>query len=78
MIQVNFRNKKKIKKELASEIVEILEENLEEMKIRVPQEALDLEDEQVRFRSDLRRKLVYEIADFISINKRSLLDGKAI
>ena len=78
MIQVNFKKRKKLRKELASEIVEILEENLEEMKIKVPKEVLDIKEEQVKFRKDLRNKLVYEIADFISNNKRVFSKGEAI
>ena len=77
MIQVVFKNKKKIKKELASEIVEILEEKLDEMNIKVPDNVRDCKEEQVKFREDLRKELVYEIADFISINKRVFSNGKA-
>lgn len=71
MIQIVFKNKKKIKKELASEIVEILEEKLDEMNIKVPYNVRDCKEEQVKFREDLRKELVYEIADFISINKKA-------
>lgn len=72
MIQVVFKNKKKIKKELASEIVEILEEKLDEMNIKVPDNVRDINEEQVKFREDLRKELVYEIADFISMNKKAI------
>lgn len=72
MIQVVFKNKKKIKKELASEIVEILEEKLDEMNIKVPDNVRDISEEQVKFREDLRKELVYEIADFISMNKKAI------
>lgn len=72
MIQVVFKNKKKIKKELASEIVEILEEKLDEMNIKVPDNVRDVNEEQVKFREDLRKELVYEIADFISMNKKAI------
>ena len=56
MIQVVFKNKKKIKKELASEIVEILEEKLDEMNIKVPDNVRDCKEEQVKFREDLRKE----------------------
>lgn len=69
--------KRNVKKELASEIVEILEEKLDEMKIGLPKNMLDKSDEQVRFREDLRKELEYEIADFISINKIAFFYGKA-
>ena len=72
MIQVVFKNKKKIKKELAAEIVEILEEKLDEMNIKVPDNVRDVNEEQVKFREDLRKELVYEIADFISMNKKAI------
>lgn len=77
MLKFNFKNKKKVNNEFASEIIEILEEKLDEMNIKIPKDILDLEDEQIRFRSDLRKELVYEIADFISINKRAFLSRKA-
>lgn len=77
MIQVDFRNKKKIKEELASEIVEILEEKLDEMKIGVPKNVLDNKEDQVKIREDLRKELVYEIADFISMNKKAFSNRKA-
>lgn len=73
-----FKSKRKLRKELASEIVEILEEKLDEMEIEVPKNVLEMKDEQVKFKENFRKELVCEIADFISINKRSLLDGKAI
>lgn len=72
-----IKSKRKLKKELASEIVEILEEKIDEMKIEVPKNVLDENDEQVKFRKDLRKELVSEIADFISINKRVFSSEKA-
>ena len=69
--------KKKVRKELASEIVEILEEKLDEMEIEVPKNVLEMKDEQVKFKENFRKELVCEIADFISINKKALIKGKA-
>lgn len=60
-----------MKKELASEIVEILEEKLDEMKIKLPENATGTNN--IEFRSDLRKELVDEIEDFISINKIAVL-----
>lgn len=74
MLKINFTHKKKRRTddEFASEVVEILEEKLDEMKIKLPLKMLDKENEQIKFRKDLRKELVYEISDFISCNKRSI------
>ena len=72
-----FKSKRKLRKELASEIVEILEEKLDEMEIEVPRNVLEMKDEKVKFRENFRKELVCEIADFISINKRVFSNGKA-
>lgn len=72
-----FKSKRKLRKELASEIVEILEEKLDEMEIEVPKNVLEMKDEQVKFKENFRKELVCEIADFISINKKALIKGKA-
>lgn len=71
MIRINLK-RKICKEEFASEVLEILEEKLEEMKIKVPSNMLDANHEQTRFREDLRKELVCEIADFIAINKKIL------
>ena len=72
-----LKRKKKVRKELASEIVEILEEKLDEIKIEVPKDVLEMKDDQVKFKGNFRKELVCEIADFISINKRVFSNGKA-
>lgn len=72
MIRINFKRKICKEEEFASEVLEILEEKLEEMKIKVPSNMLDANHEQTRFREDLRKQLVCEIADFIAINKKVL------
>ena len=78
MIRFNFKKSKgKVRKELASEIVEILEEKLDEIKIEVPKNVLEMKDEQVKFKEDFRKELVCEIADFISINTRVFSKRKA-
>lgn len=71
------KSKRKVRKELASEIVEILEEKLDEIKIEVPKNVLEMKDEQVKFKENFRKELVCEIADFISINKRAFSNRKA-
>ena len=72
-----LKNKKKVRKDIASEIVEILEEKLDEIKIEVPKDVLEMKDDQVKFKENFRKELVCEIADFISINKRVFSNGKA-
>ena len=71
------RIKRNVEKELASEIVEILEEKLDEKKVNLPQDMLEQNNDQVRFRKDLRKELVYEIEDFISINRIAFFNKKA-
>lgn len=75
MLKINFKRKRKKKNDsqFALEIVEILEEKIENMNIKLPQNLLDRSEEQVRFRKDIRNELVYEISDLISINKRNLI-----
>lgn len=75
MLKINFKRKRKqqIDNEFASEVVEILEEKLDDMNIKPPLKMLDKENEQVKFRKDLRQELVYEISDFISHNKKNLI-----
>lgn len=76
MLKINFKRKKKRKKdaEFASEVVEILEEKIDDMKIKLPPSMLEQENENVRFRKDIREDLVYKISDFISINKKNLIN----
>lgn len=74
MLKINFTHKRKQKTddEFASEVVEILEEKLEDMKIKLPLKVLEKDNHQVKFREDLRKELVYEISDFISCNKKRI------
>lgn len=72
MIQFNFRKKLSKEDDFASEVLEIIEEKLDEMKVEVPEKMLEEKDEQIRFREDLRKELIYEIADFIATNKKVL------
>ncbi len=74
MLKINFTHKKKQKTddEFASEVVEILEEKLDDMKINLPLKILEKDNHQVKFRKDLRKELVYEISDFISCNKKRI------
>lgn len=72
MIKINFKKKSKLDDEFASEVVEILEEKLDGMNVKLPSNMLDEKDKQIRFRSDLRKELIYEISDFISCNKGTI------
>lgn len=72
-MNINFkskrRKKKKIGNDLASEIVEIIEEKMDDvMKLNLPVEIVEVKDEQIKFREDLRKDLVYEISDFLYSN----------
>lgn len=71
---INFKKRKRRKKrksedDFASEIVEIIEEKMEDaIKLDLPLEIVEVKDEQIKFREDLRKDLVYEISDFLYSN----------
>ena len=70
-MKINFkkRRKRKSEDEFASEIVEIIEEKMDDvMKLNLPVEIVEVKDEQIKFREDLRKDLVYEISDFLYSN----------
>lgn len=72
-MKINFKKRKKRKSEddFASEIVEIIEEKMEDViKLNVPLEIVEVRDEQIKFREDLRKDLVYEISDFLHSNQK--------
>ena len=75
-MRINFkkrikRKKRKSEDDFASEIVEIIEEKMDDaMKLDLPLEILDVKDEQLKFREDLRKDLVYEISDFLHSNQK--------
>lgn len=77
MIRFNFRKKLIKEDEFASQIVEILEEKLDDMKIKVPRKIQDENNEQVKLKEELRKELIYEITDFIMANKKVLLSKVA-
>ena len=77
-MNINFkskrRKKKKIGNDLASEIVEIIEEKMDDvMKLNLPVEIVEVKDEQIKFREDLRKDLVYEISDFLYSKRQYIL-----
>lgn len=75
-MRINFkkrikRKKRKSEDNFASEIVEIIEEKMDDaMKLDLPLEILEVKDEQLKFREDLRKDLVYEISDFLHSNQK--------
>ena len=72
-MRINFKKRKKRKSEddFASEIVEIIEEKMDDaMKLDLPLEILEVKDERLKFREDLRKDLVYEISDFLHSNQK--------
>ena len=75
-MRINFKKRIKRKKgksedDFASEIVEIIEEKMDDaMKLDLPLKILEVKDEQLKFREDLRKDLVYEISDFLHSNQK--------
>lgn len=75
-MRINFkkrikRRKRKSEDDFASEIVEIIEEKMDDvMKLDLPLEIVEVKDEQIKFREDLRKDLVYEISDFLHSNQK--------
>ncbi len=73
-MRINFkkrikRKKRKSEDDFASEIVEIIEEKMDDaMKLDLPVEIVEVKNEQIKFREDLRKDLVYEISDFLYSN----------
>lgn len=65
-------NKKNIVKDFASEIVEIFEEKLEELKITLPGITKNEDDEDKRIKSGVRNELICEIEEFVCANKNVL------
>lgn len=75
MIRFNFRRKPKKEDEFASQVVEIIEEKLEDMNIKIPNKIIDANNKEVKLKEELRKELTYEIADFIVANRKVLLRG---
>ena len=61
-----------VDKELASEIVEIFEEKLEELNVTLPGIISNEEDKNARIKSKTKKELIYEIEGFIYSNKNKL------
>ena len=61
-----------VDKELASEIVEIFEEKLEELNVTLPGFISNEEDKNARIKSKTKKELIYEIEGFIYSNKNKL------
>ena len=40
------------------------------IKLNLPLEIVEVKDEQIKFREDLRKDLVYEISDFLHSNQK--------
>lgn len=70
----NILSNTSIERELASEIVEIFEEKLEELNVTLPGLICDNEDREARIKSKVKKELISEIEDFIYANKKTLFN----
>lgn len=70
----NILSNTSIEREFASEIVEIFEEKLEELKVTLPGLICDSEDRDARIKSKVKQELISEIEDFIYANKKTLFN----
>ena len=64
---------KKAENELATEIVEIFEEKLEELNISLPGVQVNKYDKNARIKTKLKKELIYEIEMLIYLNKNNLI-----
>ena len=63
--------------ELASEIVEIFEEKLDELNISLPGVDVNQYDKNARIKTKLKKELIYEIEMLIYLNKDNLIKNVA-
>lgn len=70
----NILSNTSIEREFASEIVEIFEEKLEELKVTLPGLICDSKDRDARIKSKVKQELISEIEDFIYANKKTLFN----
>ena len=63
--------------ELASEIVEIFEEKLDELNISLPGVDVNQYDKNARIKTKLKKELIYEIEMLIYLNKNNLIKNVA-
>ena len=63
--------------ELASEIVEIFEEKLDELNISLPGVDVSQYDKNARIKTKLKKELIYEIEMLIYLNKDNLIKNVA-
>jgi len=73
------KNKKKtatIDEALAAEIVEIFEEKLDDLKITLNSDKKSIFKQKNDILNILKHDLLYEIADFISINRKQFIKTK--
>lgn len=70
-------HKRNIEREVASQIVEIFEEKLEDLNVTLPEKIKDEDDKKLIIKGQIRKELISEVEDFIYINKRILLKNIA-
>lgn len=68
---------KNAENELASEIVEIFEEKLDELNISLPGVDVNQYDKNARIKTKLKKELIYEIEMLIYLNKDNLIKNVA-
>lgn len=76
-IKQRHRKLKNAENELASEIVEIFEEKLDELNISLPGVDVNQYDKNARIKTKLKKELIYEIEMLIYLNKDNLIKNVA-
>ncbi|MCI8999686.1 MAG: hypothetical protein HFJ26_01815 [Clostridia bacterium] len=68
--KINIFHKRNIEREFALSIVEIFEEKLEELRVNLPE---IVKNEDTKIKDKVRNELVYEIENFVCMNKSVLV-----
>lgn len=71
--KIKTMKRNSLENEFASEIVEIFEEKLEDLKVTLPGNIESEADKESRIKSKVRKELICSVEEFIYLNKNKLL-----